>query len=138
MHISDTEEFLDHLEDQFDEAAPHAGPHDPAEIARYAERLSGLEGLDFDQVMDRVGDTPFPSGLLFARFFHAATGERWGGVLNRTFKPVTTKSLLYDLVPDAEFQELQGAAPRAWVRTTAMPVTKPGVLDLAIDYRSLN
>lgn len=138
MHISDVNEFFDHLESFYDRAAEHAGPHDPAETLRYAERLSGLGGLDFDAVEARVSDLPFPSGFLFARFFDARTGGYFGGVIDRRFKPVDTRSLLYDLVPDADYQAAEGLPPRTWVRTTAMPVTKPGVLDLAIDYRTLN
>ena len=138
MHIDDVNDFLEHLESFYDRAAGHAGPHDRAEMDRFADRLSGLAGLDFEAVAAKVAKLPFPKGFLFARFFDARTGEYFGGVIDRSFKPIDTRSLLADLVPDADYQAAEGLPPRTWLATTAMPVTKPGVLDLAIDYRTLN
>jgi hypothetical protein len=138
MRTGDTLETFAVFEERYDEAADRAEPHDPTEVARFAERLNGLQGLDYDAVSARLADLTLPAGFVFVRFFEAATGEYFGGILSDDFTPIDATDILIQLVPDAEFDVAIYDFGRVWVGTRAMPVTKPGVLDLEIDYRKLN
>lgn len=137
MHFSNTEKFSDQFDDLFDQAATHAGPHDPVEVIRYATNLSPMEGLDFDADVARVAhirsrqvasSRASPRRRVETSLEECATGP------SSRSTPIRSSTICF---PEPKLREAEGLPRSVWVRTTAMPVTNPGVVDLAVEYRSI-
>lgn len=116
------------IEANIERAAALVGPHDPHEVAAFCARLTRSHGHDKEEAAAQLRDLRLPAGFMHVRTFDAKTGVETGGVYSTTDEPTEAIGILGCALG------VVGHDARNWVSTTAMPVTRKGVLDLAIGY----
>ena len=104
-------------------------PYDQYGVERLCKRLTGLKDEDPLVMIDRLRSFAMPKGIMHVRLFDAATHEQIAAAVRLGGEPLGAAQIMALVSVTESFNDGN------WVRTTALPVRDPGVLDLLLHFQ---
>ena len=133
--------FVEHCLAQCDRLAAEAAylvdpSWDEVELKAFAARLCGMEGLDYDGMLERVAGVEIPGDFRHLRVTNLSTDMPWGGIFSIRQEALRLDRLLLHMACTVD---LGRATPcgsgGVWTETVALPIKDPGVLELGVVFR---
>lgn len=117
-------------------AADIVEPHDDGELSAFAARLCGLGGLSCDEIMESLKQLHVPGDF---PHLQVSSLKRGGTMIRQLITPsqqqLTLHEVLISLLTAVRNEAAFYDGEVVWDTTVAMPVKRPGLLDLGIGLR---
>lgn len=137
MGIRVVEQMFDICDELVAQAADLVEPHDDNDLAAFAERLCGLEGMDLDELRPHLAGLEIPGDFRHLRLHNLTNGMPWGGRYCMDQSRLTLDELLIIIVCVIPRDDLTPQGPGVWTGTVALPIMDPGVLELGLIFQPL-
>ncbi|HEY0027426.1 MAG TPA: hypothetical protein VGC35_06110 [Allosphingosinicella sp.] len=137
MGIKLVEQCLSICDELAKEAADLVEPCDERKVAAFAEKLCGLEGLDYKGMRERLSGVEMPGDFRHLRITNLSTAMDWGGRYNMHHESITVDDVLRHMACTVKLaRATPGNKGGVWTKTVALPITDPGVLELGVIFRT--
>lgn len=130
-------QMSDLLETLLLEAAQSTIPIDEEALDAFAVELSGLEGLDCDQMLERLEGSSVPGGFRHVVVTSLNDGEMLCESYSVRDEPLEMKEIIIMIDVSLE-QQVEINGPAVWTETVIRPTVNAGVLELGVRFTPLN
>lgn len=113
-------------------------PHDEADVASFASRLCGLEGMALAELRTHLAGLEIPGDFRHLRLHNLTNGMPWGGRYSVHQSQLTFDEFLIIVATVLKRDDVTDEGPGVWTETVPMPIIDPGVLELGLIFRPLN
>ena len=122
------------------QAAEVVGAYNKAELDEFAEQLNGLGGLTYHEMLDRLEGVKVPGDFRHFRLTNLNLDCSWGASYSQFLQPVELCDIvrMIDITNEMAEGEVTSEGAGTWVKTVALPIVDPGVLELGLLFESLS